>query len=160
MQIDATFPGPRLAQEARRTLIESGVAPEDIALAVGAPSFAQDTAREARVIWRIVVMIVLWSVIGTAVGAGLGALLAVTIGPSGTSGLIIQMVSWAIFAHLIIGMWAGYLLLADRTERDIGRARPVILTIDCDMIDATEMTEQLRELGAGDIETRSAAPTP
>jgi hypothetical protein len=95
-----------------------------------------ETASEGRFMGRVVVVVV-WSIIGTAVGAGLGAAISLTIGPSGTSGLIIQMVSWAIFAHLLIGLWAGYLLLADRSGREIGAGRPVILTVCCGTIDET-----------------------
>ena len=105
---------------------------------------AAETAGERRFIGRVVLVVAFWSIIGTAVGAGLGAALSLTIGPSGTSGLIIQMVSWAIFAHLLIGLWAGYLLLADRSGREIGAGRPVILTVRCGTIDETFLAEQLR----------------
>ena len=158
-QIRATFPGVRSAQEAQRRLIADGVPPADVSLAVGAPSLVQESAREGQVMWRIVVIIVLASAAGTAIGAAFGAALALTIGPAGTSGLIIQVVSWAIFAHLLIGMWAGYLLLADRTEREIGRARPVLLTLRCDSIDANTWAGLLREMGATDIEIRQGAQT-
>jgi len=107
---------------------------------------------------RVVVIIMLWSIVGAGIGAGLGAALSLTIGPSGTSGLIIQMVSWAIFAHMLGGIWAGYLLLADRSGREIGHGRPVILTARCGTIDETFLTEQLRQLGATSIEAGEPAP--
>jgi hypothetical protein len=47
------------------------------------------------------------------------------------------MARWAIFAHLLIGMWVGYLLLADRSGREIGASRPVLLTARCGTIDET-----------------------
>ena len=62
------------------------------------------------------------------------------------------MVSWAIFAHLLIGMWAGYLLLADRSGREIGAGRPVLLTVRCGNIDETSLAEQLQGLGATGVE--------
>ena len=108
---------------------------------------------------RVVLVVAFWSIIGTVVGAGLGAALSFTIGPSGTSGLIIQMVSWAIFAHLLIGLWAGYLLLADRSGREIGAGRPVILTVRCGTIDETFLGGQLRALGATGVEAGEHAGT-
>jgi len=109
---------------------------------------------------RIVLVVIGWSVIGTGMGAALGAILAVTIGPSGTQGLIIQVVSWAIFAHLLIGMWAGYILLADRTERDLPAVRdatPVVLNLQCATIDETErLATGLRSLGASEIKVAGA----
>ena len=71
------------------------------------PSRAQESAREARFMSKIVVIIVLASVVGTAIGATIGAIFAFMIGPSGPSDYVIQMVSWPIFMHLLIGMWAG-----------------------------------------------------
>lgn len=164
-EIRATFLNPRVAQEARRQLVEDGVRAEAMTMAVGSPSLAQETVREGLIMWRIVVIIVLASAVGTAIGAAMGLALHVTIGPPGMSGLIIQVVSWAIFAHLLIGMWAGYLLLADRSEREIGRSRPVILTLRCANIlrepqDERLLGERLRELGATSVENSESAPTP
>ena len=69
---------------------------------------------------RIVLYVVLASVVGHRSLVRPSALPSpYTVGPPGTEGLIIQVVTWAIFAHLIIGMWAGYLLLADRTAEDL-----------------------------------------
>lgn len=161
-EIQATFPGARQAREAHLRLIEEGLAAGEMSLAVAAPSLAEETAREGRVMWRIVVIIVLASAAGTVIGAAFGAALALTVGPDGASGLIIQVVSWAIFAHLLIGMWAGYLLLADRSEREIGRARPVVLTVRCDSIlrgpaEVQRLEVLLRDLGAAGLETRRDA---
>ncbi len=78
----------------------------------------------------MLVAIVLWSVVGAAPGAALGWLLAETIGPGGTGGLILQVVCWTIVGHLIGGMLAGYLLLADRSAEEMPPDRPVsLLTI-------------------------------
>jgi MFS family permease len=163
-EIRAVFAEARAAQEARRQIIGEGVAAADVSLAVAAPSLVQETAREGRLMWRIVVIIVLASAAGTAIGAALGVLLHVLVGPEGTSGLVIQVVSWAIFAHLLIGMWAGYLLLADRSEREIGRARPVVLTLACANMRETQeeraLAARLRELGATEIDFKERAPTP
>jgi len=124
------------------------------------PSMAQESGGEARVMGKIVLIIALASTVGTAVGAGLGAAFAFTVGPPGTSGYIIQIVSWAIFMHLLIGMWAGYLLLADRSGREIRGSGPVTLTVRCANIDATALADRLRKLGAMSVEIRDGAASP
>ena len=151
-EIKATFLSSRDAQTAQKLLIEATVPAVGMTPIVAAPSLLEETSREGRVMGRIVLIIFLASAVGTAIGAALGVALHVTVGPPGTSGLIIQVVSWAIFAHLLIGMWAGYLLLADRSEREIGRARPVILTVRCANIDADALITRLRDLGATEID--------
>ena len=124
------------------------------------PSMAQETGGEARAMGKIVLIIALASVLGTAFGVALGAVLAFTVGPPGTSGYIIQIVSWAIFMHVLIGMWAGYLLLADRSGREIRSSGPVTLTVRCANIDATALAERLRTLGATSVEIRDGAAFP
>lgn len=105
---------------------------------------------------KIVLFVALWSVFGTAFGAGMGVLIATIFGPDGRQGMVIQAVSWAIFAHLLGGMWAGYLLLADRTRRDlpIAGGSAVLLVVECATIDdanANATVARLRELGATDV---------
>ena len=90
-------------------------------------------AREARFLWRVLVIIVLWSIAGGIIGAGVGWLLAETIGPEGTAGLIVQLVSWIILGHLIVGMLAGYFVLADRTQPEMPPDRPVSLITVSDL---------------------------
>jgi hypothetical protein len=150
-EVRATFPTATDAQSARNRLMAAGVPSHDITLQVAPPGLAEETAREGRTMGRIVVIIVLASIVGTVIGILIGASLHLLVGPVGTSGLIIQVVSWAIFAHLLIGLWAGYFLLADRTERELGRARPVILVIQCANIDADTLQAKLRECGSTDI---------
>ncbi len=86
-------------------MIAAGVSAADMAVRDAAVTKAAETAGEGRFTGRVVLVVAFWSIIGTAVGAGLGAAISLVIGPSGTSGLIIQMSSWAIFAHLLIGLW-------------------------------------------------------
>jgi hypothetical protein len=158
--VTAVFPDSRRAAAARDRLLAAGVAAGDVVTRDAAiPQYAA-SAHEGNFMARVVVIIVAWSIVGTAIGAGLGAALSLTIGPSGTSGLIIQMVSWAIFAHMLGGIWAGYLLLADRSGREIGHGRPVILTARCGTIDETFLTEQLRQLGAISVEAGERTPAP
>jgi hypothetical protein len=74
-------------------------------------------AREARFMGRLVWIVVLWSIAGGIAGALIGiAVVWAGIGPSSTTAVVLQVVGWAIFGHLIAGIWAGYALLADRSQ--------------------------------------------
>jgi hypothetical protein len=150
--VSARFTDTQTAEAARRT-IAGDPRFRDVAL-----RGADLAAREASFIGRIVVIVVLWSVFGTALGAGTGVLIASVFGPEGTAGMVIQAVSWAIFAHLLAGMWAGYWVLADRTRRDLplpGVAR-VLLVARCDSIDDAEAAAaRLGELGGVDVTTKA-----
>ena len=150
-EVRAVFPTLTDAKNAGQHLASAGVPSGDIAIQAADSPLIEETAREARTMVRIVFIIAGASVVGTAIGVALGVVLHVLVGPEGTSGLIVQVVSWAIFAHLLIGMWAGYLLLADRTEREIGRARPVMLVIQCANIEPDTVREELNRLGATDV---------
>jgi hypothetical protein len=78
----------------------------------------------------VLAIIVLWSIVGGVLGAAAGWLLAATIGPEGTAGLIVQLVCWIIVGHLIGGMLAGYFVLADRSQEEMPPDRPVsVLTV-------------------------------
>lgn len=157
-ELRAAFPTATDARKARAYLITGGVPADEISLEDIELGLIEQSAREGRTMGRIVVVIALASIVGTAIGAGLGVLLHVLVGPKGTSGLIILIVSWAIFAHLLIGMWAGYFLLADRTEREFRPAQPVTLVIRCANIDADTVRATLRGLGATEIhESASSA---
>jgi len=85
--------------------------------------------REARFVRRVLIRIVLWSIAGAGPGAAFGRLLAETIGPDGTAGLIVQVVCWMIVGHLLAGMLAGYALLADRSAEEMPPDRPASLLI-------------------------------
>jgi hypothetical protein len=148
MQVIASFRDARHAAEARQALLSVGHPPEDAVLRGADTSAAATTAMEGRQMGRMVLIIALWSIIGTGAGVALGVVLHLTVGPSGTDGLIIQMVSWAVFAHLLIGMWAGYLLLADRSQRELAVAPEATLVVRCDSDEATAIAAALRRLGA------------
>jgi hypothetical protein len=124
----ASFPDPATAEKARAALLGAGVPPDCIELRHGVLPEAR--AREARFLWRVLVTIVLWSILGGIIGAPIGWLLAETIGPEGTAGLIVQLVTWIILGHLIAGMLAGYFVLADRTQPEMPPDRSVsVLTL-------------------------------
>jgi hypothetical protein len=120
------------------------------------------TTHENRFMGRVVLVIIGWSIVGAAIGAALGVVFAMTIGPSGTEGLIIQVVVWAIFAHLLIGMWAGYMLLADRTgpELPATRATPVVMRVECATIDESEFVRaEMDAVGATSVDVRETDNT-
>jgi hypothetical protein len=91
--IIASFAEPADAEAAVSALIEAGVSPSSIALKHGVLPDARE--REGRFVWRLLVIIRLWSIAGAIPGAAFGLLLAVTIGPEGTAGLIVQVVCFA-----------------------------------------------------------------
>jgi len=149
--LTARFNNITTAEAALAALATDGV------LARLEPTGADLGKREAKFMGRIVILVALWSVFGTALGAGLGVLIAVVFGPDGTDGMIIQAVSWAIFAHLLGGLWAGYWLLADRSKEEMPIPGGfVLLTVECASIDGTERAAvKLREHGAANIETKA-----
>jgi hypothetical protein len=112
------------ARAAADALRAAGFADDAITIAGGAPTTAPKREREERFLGRLVLIVVAWSMVGTAVGALMGLIFnALSIGPGGTGGLLIQVASWAIFAHLIAGMWAGYALLTKGESREPVRHR-------------------------------------
>jgi hypothetical protein len=132
--LTATFDDDRAAQRAADALRRAGFATDQITL--DAPRAAPAAHTETRFLWRIVLIVVWWSIVGTAIGAAIGwGIWALGIGPDDTTGLVLQLISWGIFGHLIAGMWAGYLLLADRSKREFSpttTARTdITLTVRC-----------------------------
>jgi hypothetical protein len=129
-------------------------------VAGGAPTASNAPEREERFIGRLVLIIVAWSIVGTALGAVLGIVFnALGIGPGGTGGLLIQIASWAIFVHLIGGLWAGYALLTKGESREPvrhlegGRA---VVSVWSDHADADAIRSRLRKAGATAVATYGA----
>ena len=116
-EIRATFPNEADARQAAEHVTAAGINPTAITI-------TSDNDSEGPFLTRLVITIALWSIAGGIIGVGLGALIWLIFGPEGTTGLLIQAIVWGIFGHLIIGMWAGYLLLADRTQPDLPHDRP------------------------------------
>jgi hypothetical protein len=104
--------------------------------------------REGAFMGRFAVIVAAWSIAGTAAGAAIGAALSFTVGPHGTEGLILLVVTWALFAHLLIGLLAGYALLSDRSEREFSPGVEATLTAQADKAAAAEIAERLRTSGA------------
>jgi hypothetical protein len=117
--------------------------------------------REGRYLWRLLVLIVLWSVLGGVIGVLTGLVLAATIGPEGTTGLVFQVVCWAIIGHLVFGMVAGYVVLADRSHPEMEPERPqVVVTVRVAPAELEGTHAALRAAGARRLTvTRGASPT-
>ena len=152
-EVRAEFSTKGAANAAATALGDVGVSVDQ--LAIEDESYGAVPAREARYIVRLVIIIVVWSVIGGGIGAPIGVALALTVGPEGTTGLILQVVSWAIMGHLIVGMLAGYIVLADRTSREMEptRARTSLTARVSSREEAEQMERILRSSGADQIRT-------
>lgn len=125
IEIRASFAQALAAEVLAAALTDSGIPRASIEVQHGILPEAR--TREARFVWRVLIRIVLWSIAGAAPGAAFGWLLAETVGPEGTAGLIVQVVCWMIVGHLLAGMLAGYALLADRSAEEMPPDRPVSL---------------------------------
>ena len=142
--ITATFPTKSQANAAIDALAEAGLNRSLISLDTTQPD------AETSFLIRLVAIIVLWSIAGGAIGAGMGALIWLVLGPDGTGGLIIQTVSWLIFGHIVAGLWAGYLLLADRTSAELPHERTTTrLVIRCPEEHTRNLAESILERAEG-----------
>jgi hypothetical protein len=153
--ITASFAEPAEAEAAVTALVEAGVSRSSIDLDHGVLPEAR--GREGRFVWRVLVIILLWSVAGAIPGAAFGWLLAVTIGPEGTAGLIVQLVCWIIVGHLIGGMLAGYFVLADRSQEEMPPDRPVsVISVRVEPSESGRVRRLLR--AQRPVEMRVAGP--
>ncbi len=135
--LTATYGDHARAREAADALRAAGFTPDniDVRRALVAPQQPKRRFVPQSFVGRLTWIIVLWSIPGTVLGAALGWLLAwASIGPGGTDGTVLQIVGWAIFGHLIAGMWAGYLLLSDRSRHEFNPDRAAdetLVTVRC-----------------------------
>ncbi len=156
VEIGAVFAETASAEAAAAALIAAGTPRSDIVSSLEVPETGP--GHEAPFIWRLVWIIVLWSVAGGIVGAALGAGLAITVGPEGTSGLILQVVSWIIMGHLVVGMVAGYVVLADRTHPEMPPDRPLtVIKVRVPESDAARLAQTLADHGAREVEVMGPA---
>jgi hypothetical protein len=148
-EIRAVFPSDAAARTAADRLAAAGVDASAVSL-VG-----PGVNREGSFITRLVFTIAFWSIIGAPIGVGLGTLLWLILGPQGTAGFMIQSVVWGIFGHLIAGMWAGYILLADRTQPDLAHDRAsavALLTIRCPYDEAARLAREIVNASGGEVD--------
>lgn len=146
--LSARFPDAYHADVAVDALVAAGVARE----AISVSEQNQPGGSEGRFLWRLVVTIVLWSIPGGAVGAAAGLALALAgIGPDGATGTAVQVTSWLIAGHLLAGMWAGYVFLADRTSPQMtpDRSPGVVVSVRCGSEGERETVRQALRLPLG-----------
>ena len=142
LRLTSRYPSAEAANAALKALADAGIPLRAIDLTT--------PGHEGRYLWRILVSIVLWSVMGGAIGAIAGLVLAIAgIGPGGTTGAVVQVVSWTIAGHLLGGLWVGYALLADRTHREMApdRASAAAATITVRCRNRAELQTAQRILG-------------
>jgi hypothetical protein len=119
-RVVAAFANVASADRAAEALRAAGFADGAVTIAGGAAAPTEPPReREERFLGRLVLIVVAWSIVGTAVGAVMGVVFNLLgVGPGGTGGLLLQVVSWALIAHLLAGLWAGYALLTKGESRE------------------------------------------
>jgi len=132
--VRASFAEPDQAEAAAAVLVEFGISRTAIELEQGI--LPEERSREGRFVRRVLIVILLWSIAGAVPGAAFGMLLAKTIGPEGTAGVVVQVICWTIVGHLIGGMLAGYALLADRRTEEMAPDRPVSILVVRDVAES------------------------
>ena len=153
------------ANSAVPRLHSAGVSPAAITIAgAGAPAARSATPRESGYLWRLVLIVVFWSMVGAAIGVAMGlAFAAAGVPPGGLAGVGVHVAVWAIFAHLIVGMWAGYALLTRGESREpvttLASGR-VLVRVSCDAASTERVRETLRQGGALSIGVYDAAGRP
>jgi hypothetical protein len=143
-QVTATFRSREAAEQAAASLASEF--PD-----LPPPEIGETT--DARFIVRFLLIVVVASIVGTALGVAIGlGFIAMGLTPDTTESLVLQVVTWAIFWHLIIGMIAGYILLADRSEAEWRPGLLATLTVVCEDTGAAAPVEGLlKELGAREV---------
>lgn len=154
------FPNAEAARACADALRAAGVPSSAIQVAGGATRVVAPAEREAPFLGRLVLIVVAWSIVGAVAGAIIGlALNAAGIGPGGAAGLGIQIGAWAIFAHMIAGMWAGYALLTSGESRRPAH-RPggaSVVRVHCDEASCAPVAARMREAGATAVASYDAS---
>lgn len=154
----ASFDGAAAARAAMERLRAAGFPPEALELVGGSPRPVDRTQnRDAPVLRSVFWQILLWGIIGAVAGGLLGvALVALGVGPDGGVGAGLQVAGWAMFAHIIASLWAGYIVLGTRSTRDLTwqpqRQGRTLLRVRCATdADAESAMADLRAAGAAAV---------
>jgi hypothetical protein len=161
VSVVAAFSDPLKGQGAVPELRAIGIDASAVTIAgAGAVVESSEPAREAGFIWKLVLIIVAWSIVGTVIGAIIGvALAAAGVPPGGTFGVVLQMIAWGLFFHLMAGLWAGYALLTTgESRRPVARSRDgrVLVSVRCDADEAPAVAAAMRRAGATSVATYAA----
>lgn len=155
ISVVASFEDAGAARAAIERLGGLGFAPDATELVGGPPRAAVSVQnRDAPVLASVFWQIVLWGLVGAVIGGILGvAFVATGIGPDGAVGAGLQIAGWAMFAHIIASLWAGYFVLGTRSTRDLTwqpqRKGRVLLRVRCARSgEADRASEALRASGA------------
>ena len=145
--LHATFRSEADALAAREALL---------AASPGATVTGPTLVTDSGFIVRFLIIVAIASIVGTALGAAIGlGFIAAGITPDTTESLVLQTVTWAIFWHLLIGMIAGYVLLADRSQNEWRPGKKAALTVTCaDPESIRGLEDALRSAGAVSLDVR------
>lgn len=138
LEIAATYGTMAAARKAIDDLQYGGVDGSRIRLLGAAADAARaadartnSAARDRPLVWRIFWRGVLWSLVGTPVGA----LLGLTLGLAGLEviNLWFTVLLWALFGHLLGGMWGAYAALStgdawEMTFQDV-EGMPIVVAV-------------------------------
>lgn len=154
----ASFGDAASARTASERLRGLGFAPEALELVGEAPpAVVRPQNRDAPVLATVFWQIVLWGIVGAVIGGLLGvAFVATGLGPDGAVGAGLQIAGWAMFAHIIASLWAGYLVLGTRSTRDLTwqpqRQGRILLRVRCASAEESDRaTSELRAAGASGV---------
>ncbi|MBF6600918.1 MAG: hypothetical protein IVW36_10460 [Dehalococcoidia bacterium] len=138
VDVSATYGSAAAARRAIEALQYAGIDPSQIRLLGAAVDAARAadarpnaSGRDLPMVWRVFWRGLLWSVIGTPAGALVG--LALGLAGFVAINLWITIALWALFGHLLGGIWGAYAALSigdawEMTFQD-AEAAPVIVSV-------------------------------
>jgi hypothetical protein len=141
----ATFNDASVAQRAASELDAAGIPASRVRIAFPMSPVTRAGHTE-RVLWRLLLQVVWWSIVGGAIGLLVGlAFWHWGVGPSGLDGFWVQVATWMIFGHLLLGIWAGYLVLGNQADLGLRESaeRGATVSVRCDTRAEIERAEQL-----------------
>lgn len=154
----ASFADAAAARAAMERLRALGFAPDALELVGGAPAPAVCAQhRDAPVLSSVFWQILVWGTVGAVIGAVAGvAFVATGIGPGGPVGVGLQVAGWAMFAHIIASLWAGYIVLGTRSTRELTwqpqRQGRILVRVRCATPDEPDRaSSELRAAGASGV---------
>jgi hypothetical protein len=161
-RVVGSFRDAARAQECMAALRGGGIDPTRISVAgeSGYPAPRPPRDAEAPFLGRLVVIVVLWSMADGSAAMGLAQRAA---SARRAAGIGIQIASWAIFAHLIAGMWAGYALLTRGESREPVRRTAdgrVLVSVRCDGEAASRAASEILRRGAAAVGVYDASGRP
>jgi hypothetical protein len=157
LDVTATYADMAAARRAIDALQYGGIDPSQIRLLGAAADAARaadartDTsARDVPMIWRVFWRGVLWSIIGAPAGAVAG--LALGLAGFVAINIWITIAVWALFGHLMGGMWGAYAALSigdawEMTFQDV-EGMPVVVAVHVESAETADRVERMLRASA------------